>query len=107
MNAKIGRYAFLVGAIIAILAGFFQLGDTGVIILVVLGLVVGFINVTGKEVHSFLIATIALMLVGNTIALLPTVGGILAEMVLAFTTFVAGAAIVVALKEIVMTAKEA
>ena len=53
MHEKIGRYAFLVGLVISVLAGFIELGTMGLSLLVVLGIVVGFLNVTGKESQRF------------------------------------------------------
>ena len=107
MHEKIGRYAFLVGLIISVLAGFIELGTTGLSLLVVLGVVVGFLNVTGKECQRFLVGTIALMLVGTIGINLPAIGATVTSIVSAFTAFVAGAALIVALKEVYTVAKEA
>ena len=101
MNKEaIGRYAFIVGLVISVIAGFVSIGATGLAALVVLGLIVGFLNVTGTEVQKFLMGTIALMLVGSVLGVvlnaLPYVPGILS----AFTSFVAGAALLVSLKEV-------
>ena len=102
----IGRYAFIVGLVISVLAGFIDIGAMGLAALVVLGIVVGFLNVTGKEVERFLIGTIALMLVGTVGINLPAVGGLVTNILSAFVSFVAGAALVVALKEIYGITKE-
>lgn len=101
MNKEaIGRYAFIVGLVISVVAGFVTLDATVVAGLVVLGVIVGFLNVTGEEVQKFLLGTVALLLVGSalgmTLAKLPYVPGILS----AFISFVAGAALLVALKEV-------
>jgi hypothetical protein len=101
MNKEtIGRYAFIVGLVISVIAGFVSLGTMGLGALVVLGLIVGFLNVTGAEVQKFLLGTVALMLVGqglhSVMATVPLVPDILA----AFVSFVAGAALIVALKEV-------
>ncbi len=98
----VGRYAFIVGLVISVIAGLLTLanisiGSMGLAALVVLGIVVGLLNVTGSEVQKFLIGTIALILVGSVGA---TFGGVVAGIVSAFTSFVAGAALIVALKEI-------
>lgn len=106
MNMEtIGRYAFIGGLVISVVAGLLTLvnitiGTTGIVALVVLGVIVGFLNVTGDEVQKFLMGTIALILVGMAIggalSTLPMVSGIIS----AFTSFVAGAALIVALKEV-------
>ena len=69
MEKRIGGYAFIIGVIIAIVLGLAadSLGaQTAILlssILVVLGLVVGFINVAGKETKDFLWVTVALVIV--------------------------------------------
>ena len=97
---KIGRWAFIAGLVISVIAGFMAIGDMGIAALVVLGVIVGILNVTGKEVQPFLLGTVALMLVGAglsaVLSTLPYVPGILS----AFVAFVAGAALIVALKEV-------
>ena len=69
---KVGRYAFFLGLIISVIFGLAATAGalTGawpawiVALLVVLGIVVGLVNVTAKETHSFLLGTVALLLVG-------------------------------------------
>jgi hypothetical protein len=101
MNKEaIGRYAFIVGLVISVIAGFVSIGATGLGALVVLGVIVGLLNVTGDEVQKFLLGTVALLLVGSALSAalntIPYVPGILS----AFISFVAGAALLVALKEV-------
>lgn len=104
MDEKIGSYAFLIGIGLAILAGIFSNvipAGTLTLVLVVLGLVVGFINVTDHEVQAFLIASIALIAAGNAdLSSIPAIGGYLTAIVDKITVFVAPAALVVALKAI-------
>jgi hypothetical protein len=99
MKENVGRYAFIVGLVISVIAGFLPLGPW-VAALVVLGVIVGLLNVTGSEVQTFLLGTVALILVGSSLhtilAAVPYVPAILS----AFVSFVAGAALVVALKEV-------
>ncbi len=112
---KIGGWAFILGVVIAVIAGlaFESLGPYGPyvsLILVILGLVVGFINIGDKEVNDFLIAAIALLGTSyafSAVALAPTTLGILAQifqylhlMVGNVSVFVAPAALVVALKAV-------
>jgi len=42
-----GRMAFYIGLIISVVAGWVQIGGTGLMVLAVLGIVVGLLNVTG------------------------------------------------------------
>jgi len=116
MNSQqIGSWAFLLGALIAIVTGVFTgifVGYEGIIllILVVLGLVVGFLNITDREIDKFLVAAIALILVGsanltaaNTV--IPGLGTILQTIVTNVSRFVAPAALLVSLKAVYNLAK--
>jgi len=112
-NQKIGSYAFLLGVIIAIIAGAtaaVAIGVPGVehvpLVLVVLGLIVGFLNISDKEVQSFLVAGIALMAIGipgsalgelNKIQVIP-LGDILSTILVMISLFAAPAVLIVALK---------
>lgn len=107
MNNSLGSWAFILGVIIAIIAGL-AAGAIDVtaqgyvaIVLVILGLVVGFLNIGAKEVTDFLIAAIALVAVGAAnLGTIPVIGAYLSTMVLYIAAFVAPAALVVALKAI-------
>ena len=100
MKEMIGKWAFIVGLVISIIAGIFNIGTTLLAWLVVFGIIVGFINVTGKEITNFLLATIALMMVGSVGLNIPGVGSFVTSVVSAFTAFIAGAAFIVAIKEV-------
>jgi hypothetical protein len=104
---KIGGWAFILGVVIAIIAGLasgaLDSASAGYVTLalVVLGLIVGFLNVGDKEVNDFLIAAIAVVLLGTAnLAVIPLIGLYLASMVLNVAAFVAPAALVVALKAV-------
>ena len=103
---KIGGWAFILGVVISVVAGlaFTQLGTYSgyvTLALVVLGLVVGFLNIADKEVKDFLIAAIAVELVGTAnLAVIPVIGEFLFAIVWQITAFVAPAALVVGLKAI-------
>ena len=103
--SKLGSYAFIAGIVISILIGLLGLkGDTlgtATAILVILGLIVGLLNVTAGETVAFLVATIALIVAGTAdLAVIPMVGNALQFVLAAIVVFVAPAAIVVALKAI-------
>ncbi len=60
MNCQtIGKWAFIVGLIMAVLAGLFFQPDWAIWVLAVLGVIVGFLNITGEDTRSFLLAAIA------------------------------------------------
>jgi len=108
--AGIGKAAFVIGLVIAVIAGVFG-ASTGwlPLALVILGLIVGFLNITEEEVNNFLIAAIALILVGTIgggLGTIPTIGGSLAAIVANIAVFVVPAALVVSLKAVWSLAKD-
>lgn len=105
---QIGRWLFLLGAAVSVVVGFMpNLGNEAIVGLFVLGIIIGILNVTGKESHSFLLAAVALLLVGSATG--SVLGGLAAQLeaaLNAFTVFVAGAALLVALREVVTISRE-
>ena len=116
MASKMGEWAFLVGVLVAIVAAIFSGSSTqttGIVtlVLVVLGLIVGLLNVTEKETTPFLVASAALLLTGTaqtSLMVIPPValGKFLANAVSNIAVFVTPAAVVVALKAIKALAKD-
>ena len=105
-NDQLGGWAFIIGLVIAILAGLVNIAWAPVI-LVILGLVVGFINIGDKEVNAFLIASIALLLAGTAgLDKLPAVGSFLENILINLVAFVGPAAIIVAVKSVYNIAKK-
>ena len=112
MNNSLGSWAFILGVIIAILGGAFggyagAYGPWITFVLVIIGLVVGFLNIGAKEVNDFLLSSIALVAVGvlsgSMLAIdaaIPLLGTVLQSIVQNIAAFVAPAALVVALKAI-------
>lgn len=99
---KLGNWSFLIGLIIAVLVGLFvEAGPIVASVLVILGLIVGFLNITDKETHGFLVAAITLMvagLSGEFLAAIPVIGNMLSRILSNFVIIVAPAAIVVSVK---------
>ena len=61
-----GAWAFLIGVVLAIGVGILSFGELNPImlaILVIIGLVVGFVNVSAKDVNTFLLASLSLVIV--------------------------------------------
>jgi len=108
----IGKWAFIIGIVIAILAAFVTAVSTTTILLVlfILGLIVGILNIDKKNTTEFLIAVVALLMVGSLGALsvgqLATPVGYLQEILGNFTAFVMAAALVVSLKAVIGTSKK-
>ena len=66
MIGIIGAIAFFAGMLLAIIGGGISEGDNGtiVLILLIMGIIVGLFNITSKEMIPFLVAAIALVVVG-------------------------------------------
>lgn len=114
MNSKLGEWAFIVGLVLAIVVSFFSAGDWAglvTLVLVIVGLIVGFLNVSEKETTPFLVAAIALIATGTADlevinGIVPNVGTWLQNIVHNIAVLVSPAAIVVALKAIRSLAKD-
>ena len=65
MRSTMGSWAFLIGVVIAVIFGFVGISPTAAWTLVVLGLVVGILNVTEKEVQSYLVAGTVLVILAS------------------------------------------
>ena len=112
MEQKIGHYSFIGGVIVAIVLGLVPgatLGPAAVwlaSLLVVLGLIVGFINVTGKETKEFMLVAVVLIIAAGIAGASDTLGGVqvigpyLAGIFGQILAFVVPATIVVGLKDI-------
>lgn len=108
MDKRVGNYSFIIGVIIAIVLGIVSLGAATPILaslLIVLGLIVGFLNVTGKETKEFLIAAGILIVTaglggaGATLSSVEVIGPYLQGIFTQVLAFVVPATIVVALKD--------
>lgn len=61
-----GAASFLIGYLICVFAGiWWPTNDGFVLALFIMGIIVGFLNITGREVIPYLVAAIALVLVGT------------------------------------------
>ena len=81
-----------------------HLGDLWV--LAILGVIVGLLNVTVEDTRAFLLAAIALTFSATALNTIPVVGTNLSYVLPFVVAFVAGAMIVVALKELFTTARK-
>jgi hypothetical protein len=106
MNRElIGKWAFIIGLVLAVLAGIFFQPGWAIWVLAILGVIVGLLNVTAEETRGFLLASIALTLSATALNTLPVLGSALSYILPFVVAFVAGGMIVVALKELFQTAR--
>ena len=106
---QVGKWAFIVGLVLVLLTGLIAV-PMAALGLFVLGLIVGFLNIAAKETEKFLLATIALMLLGigsiGTLTILGTTISTALNTILASLTAFAGAsALVVAVKAVLEIGK--
>ena len=103
---SVGSWAFLIGFILALLFGFVGVNDIVALLLVIFGLVIGFLNITDKETQPFLFGGTVLIIVSalgaEAMSIIPFVGSVLNAILLLFIP----ATIVVALKSVFQLAKE-
>src|SRR3989338_750584 len=112
MEKKIGQYSFIGGVIIAVVLGLVPASALGgatpwlASLLVVLGLIVGFLNVTGKETKEFMLVATVLVIAAFVAKGSETLGGVefigpyLVGIFTQIIAFVVPATIVVGLKDI-------
>ena len=110
MDHAIGHYSFIIGVALAVILGIFsaftdQTQSWMILTLFILGLIVGILNISAKEITPFLVASIALLLAGSAnVLILNTLVNPLGTIISAILTnikiFVAPAAIVVSLKAV-------
>jgi len=111
MKLKLGGIAFLVGILGAIILGLLSglsvvtIGAGLTTTLVIVGLVIGLLNITDKEAVPVMIASIVLGGGSLGIASLPLVGGVLDAVLVTLGTVILPAGLVIAVKTIIVKAK--
>jgi ATP synthase protein I len=101
----VGKWAFILGLVIAVIAGIFFQAAWVVWVLALLGVVVGLLNITAEETERFLLAAIAFLLSATALGVIPFIGGVLTNILAYVAAFVAGATVVVALIALFRTAR--
>jgi hypothetical protein len=102
--AVTGFIAFMLGLVIAILAGLLAPENPYIVmVLVLLGVLIGFLNITTREILPLLLATIALVVVGDVFSPIKMlgIGSILDNMLRLLATLMAPAAVIAAVKALV------
>ena len=112
MEKKIGQYSFIGGVIIAVVLGLVPGSALGgatpwlASLLVVLGLIVGFLNVTGKETKEVMIVATVLIIAAfaggasDTLGGVQVIGSYLSGIFTHILAFVVPATVVVGLKDV-------
>ena len=110
MEHQVGHYSFILGVGLCTAAGIIAalldvVNSWVVLALLILGVIVGILNIQAKEVTEFLVAVIALLLAGTAnVLVLNTVvnplGTILSAVLTYIKIFVTPAAVVVGLKAV-------
>jgi len=112
VKRNVGHYTFIAGVILAIIVGLLGIRTLPytTLILVLLGLIVGFLlNVTTSKTTEFLVAAIALIVAGTAsgiLTIIPVIGLYLQNILSAIAVFVAPAAVIVALKAVFILAED-
>ncbi len=104
---KIGHWAFVLGLLIAIIAGLGGEVPYILVVMTILGLIVGLLNVTEKESTPFLVAIIALLMISMAGLQLGRFIPTVVAMVNNIIAFLSIAGLVVALKQVLVIAKRA
>lgn len=110
---KFSIIIFITGVLIAIFSGVFEttpeMESLKIVILVILGSLVGLLNIAEEEQKNFLIASIAFLVSSSMIRELLDIRFLsdsLASMLMSLQTFIAPAVLVIALKEVFVYASE-
>ncbi|MBD3318310.1 hypothetical protein GF342_00180 [Candidatus Woesearchaeota archaeon] len=115
MWKQVGNWAFIGGVILAVVIGLFSsqvgnLGPTLTTVLVILGLIVGLLNVQPDEALHFLAAAVSIVVVaefgGAGFEQVQTVGPALSGLFMSLKTFVVPATVVVALAALFSVARD-
>lgn len=107
IDQKYGSWAFIIGVVLAIIIGllgttvFGGFADMLPLVFVILGIIIGLLNISDKEITSFLVAVVALLVAGGVNwAVIPTVGTMLGSIFANIAALMAPAAIIVGIKAV-------
>lgn len=100
-----GGWAFIIGVVIAVLVGLFGGLSSWLWALVIIGLIVGLLNVSGGESTNFLLAAVSLVIVTALGSNVMSSIAVLEDILNAITALVVPATVIVALKSIYTLAR--
>lgn len=101
---KIGAFAFLGGILLSVIFGLIygnQHPDWLSTVLIILGLVVGLLNIEDKNISLFLIAALTFIATSNSVNMIPVLGDVLRGILVNLVYFVAPAALIVSIVAII------
>jgi len=101
---KFGAFSFLAGILIAIIFGIIPSlrNLTWVaVVLMILGILVGLLNIEDKNISLFLLAAISLVAMSTSLNAMPVIGDLLRAIIINLVQFVGPAALVVSIVAIV------
>jgi len=110
MDDNIGKWSFIIGLVLAVLSGFLAIPSLAIVLLV-LGLIVGFLNISEGEELLYLVAVTVLLVIGvggiQALSILGVDLSTMADTVFAnFIVFVAASGLAVAIKAIIESGKK-
>ncbi|MDO8460249.1 MAG: hypothetical protein Q7S74_04015 [Nanoarchaeota archaeon] len=106
-GSLIGSWAFLIGVILAVVFGFLgSLNQTLIYILVIIGIIVGLLNIADKEVGPFLMSGAVLIIAGALGQSVTDGVPILSNILQALLVLFVPATIIVAIKNVFSLARD-
>ncbi len=105
-GSLIGSWAFLIGVILAVILG--ALGPVNKVvgaILIILGIIVGLLNITEKEVMPFLLGSLALVIASSLGAQALSIFDVTKNILNAINVMFVPATVIVALKHVFSLAR--
>ena len=100
-----GGWAFIIGVVIAVLVGLFGGLSSWLWALVIIGLIVGLLNISGGESTDFLLAAVSLVIVTALGSNVMSSISVLESILNAITALVVPATVIVALKAVYALAR--
>lgn len=109
--ALVGRWVFIIGLLVAIIAAFTDLYTNQIILaLFILGLIVGLLNISERDSTTFLIAIIGLGVSAGSVVAISLINGQISQYINGILgnliSFISAAALVVSLKLVYQTSKK-
>lgn len=102
----VGKWAFIIGVLLVLFVHLVGIPYTA-LILVIVGLAIGLLNISRREISRLLMAGIGLVIVGSAgVELLPAVGGYITNVLKNLVVLVAPIVLVASVKEIYEVAKK-
>ncbi len=102
----VGKGSFIVGLVVAVAGGLGLEQAWFGWVLAVLGLIVGFLNISDKENQSFLLAAIALIVAASAVGAIPFIGEAVTRIIANLVLFLGGAVLIVAVRSLFAVAKD-